>query len=300
VRLCSDSQFRKPRTHECDNKNSAKTEIGEGARLIDVWLLDLAGLVASFTFLGYSSWRDIVSREVPDQVWILFYPVALAMITVRLVTQTNSWPLISLSIGSAVLLSLVLPHLRLWGGADAKAFICLAIMNPLVPALDGGFLGIANPLFPLVVFSNAYIASLASILYPIQRNLRSHPFNRLFDGLKGETRFHKIAAFLTGYRVSIRELESKPFLYLLESVSGQGPIARRRFSFDLRIDSNRQRELEEIKAATDSGLLSGTVWASPGLPFLLFITVGLLLSLLLGDVMWYGVSRAMQSIARPG
>jgi preflagellin peptidase FlaK len=237
---------------------------------------------------------------VPDQVWLLFYPAALAMITVRLIVQTDSWPLISLSIGSAVLVSLVLPYLRLWGGADAKAFICLAIMNPLVPVFDGGFLGIANPLFPLVVFSNAYIASLTSILYPVQSNLRTRPFNRLFDGLEGETRLRKIAAFLTGYRVSIRELESKSFLYLLESVNGHGPTARRRFNFDLGIDSNRERGLEEIKAAADSGLIGSTVWASPGLPFLLFITVGLLLSLLLGDVVWYGVSSAMQSTPRLG
>ena len=265
--------------------------------MIDVWVLDLIGLLASFTFLGYSSWRDVVSREVPDRVWLLSYPVGFVLIAVRLIVEAGSWPLILLSIASAVALSVALPYLGVWGGADGKGFICLAIMNPLVPVLGGNLLHIVNPLFPLVVFSNGYVASLASMLYPIQRNLRTRRLNGLFDGLEEEGYVRKMAAFLTGYRVSVRELESNPFLFVLESVHRRESTVERRFNFDLRIDSDRQRQLGEIKAARDSGLLNGTVWASPGLPFLLFVTIGLLLSVLFGDIVWYAVSALMRSIA---
>ena len=186
-----------------------------------VLTLDFIGLLASFSFLGYSSWRDILSREVPDRVWLVSYPVGLALIAVRLVVETSSWMLILISVASAIALSVVLPYLGLWGGADGKGFICLALMNPMIPAFGEGFSHIVNPFFPLVVFSNAYIASLASMLYPIQRNLRALPTRGLFEGLEDERFLRKMAAFLTGYRVQVRELESRPFLFLLESVDHQ-------------------------------------------------------------------------------
>jgi preflagellin peptidase FlaK len=265
-------------------------------RLTDVLTLDLIGLLASFTFLGCSSWSDIVSREVPDRVWLVSYPVGIVLIAVRLIVETSSWMLILISVASAVALSVVLPYLGLWGGADGKAFICLALMNPMIPALGESFSHIVNPFFPLVVFSNAYIASLASMLYPIQRNLRALPTHELFEGLEDERFLRKVAAFLTGYRVQVRELESKPFLFLLESVDHQGSTPRRHFIFDLRVDSDRRKELADIKAAVDSGLLRGTVWASPGLPFLLFVTVGLGLSVLFGDIVWRALSALVHYV----
>lgn len=265
--------------------------------MVDVWALDLIGLSASFTFLGYSSWRDIVSREVSDRVWLLSYPVGLVLLAARLIVQTSSWMVILLSVLGAVALSMALPYLGVWGGADSKAFICLALMNPLIPSLGENPPHVVNPLFPLVVFSNAYIASLASVLYPIQRNLRARRMHELFEGLEHERFLRKVAAFFTGYRVPVGELESKPFLFLLEFVDRQGSTIERHFKFQLRVDSDRQKELADLKAAVDSGLVSGTVWTSPGLPFLLFLTAGLGLSVLFGDVVWRGLSAAAQYVA---
>lgn len=264
--------------------------------MADIWVIDVIGLAASFLFLAYSSWKDILTREVPDEVWLVAYPVGLVLIAVRLIVQTSSWWLILLSVASVIVISLVLSYLRLWGGADAKGFICLAIMNPLVPALGGSLSHIVDPLFPLVVFSNSYIASLASVVYPIKRNLQTRPLHELFAGLETESLPHKMVAFLTGYRVSVGELESKTYLFPLESIDRQGSTLRRRFKFGLSVDSDRPKELGEIKALADSGLLHGTVWVSPGLPFLLFITLGLALSLLLGDIVWYAVSALIHSI----
>lgn len=264
--------------------------------LIDIWTLDVIGLLVSFLFLGYSSLKDFISREVPDRVWLIFYPVGLLLIAVRLIVQTSSWFLILLSVASGAAVSVALSWLGLWGGADTKAFICLAMMNPLIPRLDGYLLHIVNPLFPLVVFSNSYVASLVSIVYPIKRNLQTHPLGQLFHGLETESSLHKAAAFLTGYRVPVAELESKPFLFPLESVDSQGSNLRRRFRFELSVSSDRQKELEEIKAVVDSGLLRGTVWATPGLPFLLFVTLGLAFSVLFGDIVWYAVSALIHSV----
>lgn len=263
--------------------------------MIDVLTLDVIGLAASLAFLIYSSWRDIVSREVSDRVWMIFYPVGLALTAIRLTVQTGSWLQILLSVAVTVAISLALPFLGLWGGADGKGFICLALMNPLIPSL-GNLSRIADPFFPLVVFSNAYVASLVSMLYPIQRNLRMRRQHGLFEGLEHESYLHKATAFVTGYRVPIDELESKPHLFLLESIHQREPTARRLFQFDPRVDSDRGKELAEIKKAADSGLLRGDIWVSPGLPFLVFVTLGLGISLLFGDVVWNFISALTHAI----
>jgi preflagellin peptidase FlaK len=262
--------------------------------LIDVLTLDVAGLLASFTFLIYSSWSDIKSREVSDRVWLIFYPVGFVLTAIRLFVQTGVWVLILVSLLSTVAISLLLPYLGFWGGADGKGFICLALMNPLIPALDGNLSHIIDPFFPLVVFSNAYVVSIASIVYPIQRNLRECLRGMLFEGFEHESFLHKLTAFLTGYKVRIDELESKPHLFLLESVC-QGSTVRRRFEFDPRINFDRSRELAEIRAA-GSGLVGRGVWVSPGLPFLIFVTLGWGISLLFGDVVWSFVLAVMHAI----
>ena len=265
--------------------------------MIEVYTLDVAGLVASFTFLTYSSWSDIKIREVSDRVWLIFYPVGFMLMAVRLVVQTNAWVLILASLVSTIVISLLLPYLGFWGGADGKGFICLALMNPLIPALGGNLSNIVDPFFPLVVFSNAYVASLASIVYTMQRNVRECRRAMLFKGFEHESFLRKLAAFLTGYKVPIDELESKPHLFLLESVRWQESTARRRFEFDPRINSDRSRELAEIRAA-GSGLLRGGVWISPGIPFLVFVTLGLGISLLFGDIVWSFVSVLIQTLSR--
>jgi len=214
-----------------------------------------------------------------------------------LIVQSGPRLLILLSVTAAVVLSLALVYLGIWGGADGKGFICLAIMTPLIPTLGGNLSHIVDPFFPLVVFSNAYIASLAAILYAIQRNLRTHPFRALFEGFEGESRSRKAAAFLTGYRVTVEDLESKTFLFPLESVGQERQTPRRRFKFRVRVDSDPREDLKEIKAAVDSGMLHGTIWVSPGLPFLVFVTAGLGLSVLIGDVVWSAVSAVMHIVA---
>ena len=258
--------------------------------MIDAWMLDVIGLLAGFGFLTYSSWKDIISREVPDQVWFFSYPVALMLLTGRLIIQASSWVLIVVSIASALVLGLVLAFLGLWGGADAKGFICLTIMNPLVPML-GWYAPPVNPLFPLTVFSNAYITSLVVVFYAIQRNLRTTPLSGLFNGLEAETPVRKIAAFLSGYRVPVEDaLNPKSFLFPLEYVDQQTSTIRRRFAFGLRIDPDPEKKLAGIRAAVNSGALRGTVWASPGLPFLVFMTVGFVVSVLFGDIVWRTIS----------
>ena len=118
-----------------------------------------------------------------------------------------------------------------------------------------------------------------------------------FEGLEDESYLHKVTAFITGYQVPIDELETRPHLFLLESVQMQGSTVRRRFEFDPRVDLDRSKELAKIKSAADLGLIRGGIWVSPGLPFLVFLTSGWGLSLLFGDVLWSFIAASMRAIA---
>jgi len=259
--------------------------------LIDVQALDIIGLLASFMFLGYSSRRDIASREVPDRVWFFSYPIGILLFAARLIGDVSSWTFASLSLLTAITISIALLYLGLWGGADGKAFVCLALMNPQTPTFAVNLLRVVDPLFPLVVFSNAYIASLACVLYCAQRNVRAR--HRLFENLEDESYLPKITAFLTGYRVRFVELESKSFLFPLESIRSEGSVLRRHFKLEMRIDTDREKELREIKEAFGSELPSATVWVTPGIPFLVFVTAGLALSVLVGDIVWHAVATLL-------
>jgi preflagellin peptidase FlaK len=268
--------------------------------LVDVWMLYLIGLLSSFVFLSFSSWKDVMTREVTDRVWLLFYPAGLMLLATRFFTQTDSLLPIVLSVAGAFAISIAWPYLGLWGGADSKAFLCLAIMNPLTPSLDPRMPHILDPFFPLVVFCNAYVASLASILYAVLRNLRTRPLHTLFDGLQREGRLRKLAAFLTGYRIPVDELESKSFLFPLETVRWQGSRFTRHFKFQFDVNTDPQKEFTQIIAARDSGLLHDAVWVSPGLPFLLFMTAGLTLALIVGDMVWHVVWAVLSFAGAPG
>ena len=44
--------------------------------------------------------------------------------------------------------------------------------------------------------------------------------------------------------------------------------------------------VERLSNAVDAGKIDSYVWATPGLPMLIFITAGLIVALVFGDVVW--------------
>jgi len=56
-------------------------------------------------------------------------------------------------------------------------------------------------------------------------------------------------------------------------------------------DENREEIVERIIKARDEGKIQNMVWATPGLPMLIFITIGLVLALTMGDIVWIIISQ---------
>jgi len=51
-------------------------------------------------------------------------------------------------------------------------------------------------------------------------------------------------------------------------------------------DEGRDEVVERLSKAAQEGKIDERVWATPGLPMLIFVTVGLILALSLGDIVW--------------
>jgi preflagellin peptidase FlaK len=55
-------------------------------------------------------------------------------------------------------------------------------------------------------------------------------------------------------------------------------------------DEGRNEIVERLSNAVKNGKIDDFVWATPGLPMLIFVTIGFIVALLFGDIVWLLVS----------
>lgn len=155
------------------------------------------------------------------------------------------------------------------GGADAKALICISILMPYYPVLYGlpligleaQFLDVTSVLFPfaLVVLLNASILFLFSPLIFLFYNIK-----------RGDVKFPQC---LVGYRVDINQVPR--FTWLMERVE-DGELKRSVFP------KKSRNKRENIRRLKEYGLKN--VWVTPQIPFIVPLTLGFLISFVVGNV----------------
>lgn len=252
-------------------------------------MLEAARIVLALSFFAYASWADWKSREVTNSVWIVLAPIAFALTTVQFVLfSPELFVNYALSFGITSGLAVVLFYLGAFGGADAKALMCLALALPVFPTnlLSGSFF--ISPLFPLTVFSNAVVLAAFTVMYVILRNLLwlARKGSGLFAGFEKESIGRKLLVLVTGYKVDVASLEKSGHMFPLEDIvtTGSGEDGRRLMAFPK--DETQEAIVARIVSAAKQGKLKDDVWATPGLPLLIFITAGLIIALVFGDIVW--------------
>jgi preflagellin peptidase FlaK len=179
---------------------------------------DLLRLVAVPAF-AWAAWRDVRTRRVPNRTW---YPLAALGAVLLAVEFAGRLPLgpgdrlfllqVAIGVGFVVPLSYAFWRVGGFGGADAKAFMTLAVLFPTYPAfyLPGHTLplvGTAVGVFSMTILTNTVLlgasyplalglanlargeASPAMVLarrVPVERVERLH--GRLFESRTGPTR----------------------------------------------------------------------------------------------------------------
>ena len=259
-------------------------------------LFDVVQVAVSLAFLVYASWRDYEAREVSNRVWAIYAPVAVVFSLAELILfDASRLPLFGISVGLTVGLAFLLFYSGGFGGADSKALMCIALALPFAPdrlfapILAGAVSPISQFIFPLTIFSNAVLFAAASGIYMVMRNLVWHKKNgkKMFIGtLADESLWKKIIVLITGYKVAVLKLKDKWHVFPLEDVEDDsvGPLKRKLVVVPR--DEGRDEIVERLSSAVKAGKIDAFVWATPGLPMLIFITLGLIVALVFGDIVW--------------
>lgn len=222
-------------------------------------------------------------------VWAILAPSALALTAFQFLMFTPELLYIyALSFIVTSAFALILFYVGAFGGADAKALMCISLALPVYPTNLLQSYGFVSPLFPITIFTNAVLLAAISVVYALLRNLlwKSRNKKGLFEGLEKESFGRKALTLLCGYKVKTAELEKGGYLYPLEDVYVTETRESRRKLLVFPKDEERKEIMERLLKATDEGKLENEVWATPGLPMLIFITLGLIVALAYGDIVW--------------
>ncbi len=241
--------------------------------------MDVYRVVFSLLILAYACYSDIRKRSVSNIVWLVMVGVGIAFAGYYTIVQGMSFliPLIfSATFTGAA--SYIFFRLGLFGAADAKALICIAVLfttQPRFIILSHQFplFDISVPVgfpFALIVLLNAAVLALAVPISFFFRNLHS----------LGLREFMRNAAMcFVGYRVNIDGLRSDRFARLTHTYEEIDDHLTRRYSLGgtpLNSDT-----VQRMKAYHREEKIAAEVWVTPELPFILFIALGFLASCLL-------------------
>ena len=250
-------------------------------------LFDGLRVVVCIGFLLWASYHDYMSREVPNRVWKLFLPVAIIFCIFDLYYEGFIFSYITqvgVSVAISVVVFILIFYLGFYGGADAKALICLSIAIPLTPQLGVFPLWGNLPLFPLSILNNTLVLSIATFPYALISNTlwKVRSKEPLFKGLESEPLRRKLFALL--FCVRRRKSELKTYDTIAERIET--------------IEGNRIRKIKVSWRVTEEGdekidfeSLPESVFVDFSLPMLLFITAGFIVSLIVGDLIFWVVGK---------
>ena len=227
-------------------------------------ILDIIRFLSGLIILSYASYTDIRTRRASNILWIILGSIGGIILLVQYFTigfgdKTMHLIFIPIMIG----LVFVLFQLRLiFGGADAKALMAIAILVPLQPTI--GQLPVwGESLMPAswAIFSNSIILFLfipiGMFFYNIVKRNIKLPY-----------------AFL-GYMMSIDKAREK-FVWPLEKlVDGKRKFAYMPKNFDANDDFS-EFEKHNIKE----------IWVTPKIPFMIPLLLGFIFLFIFGDILY--------------
>jgi hypothetical protein len=112
---------------------------------------------------------------------------------------------------------------------------------------------------------------------------KKHSAKMFPDALAQESIGKKMLVLITGYKMSISQLQAKWHLFPMEDIAAED--AKRKLVVIPR-DEGRDQIVGRLSDAADNQKIERYVWATPGLPMLIFVTLGLLVAVFFGDLVW--------------
>lgn len=218
---------------------------------------------------------DLRKGQVEKRLWFLILVVGLGVFIYLILTIGSEKPFLQLMlIPTIVLIAYALYYLRLlFGGADAKSMMTIAVIAPFYPAIYNLplYTSFAKEFwpFPIVILTNGLILSLGIPLAYFFYNLG-----------RGDIGFPQ--CFL-GYRVELKKVKNS-FVWLMERVVDEEHVLVLFPKKEIDVD-------EEVRKLEERGIEH--VWVTPKIPFMVPLTVGYFFAFILGDIMYYLVSLSL-------
>lgn len=222
-------------------------------------------ILVAGAMLLLTSYLDLKRREVPDKVWLIFGGAGVALQAYEIQSGESSWFYLAIALVLATVIGMGIFIIGLYGGADGKALVVLALLVPYFAPRVGIY-----PVAPLIVLTNGV---LLSMLLPVGlivfNSIRVVRGEDIFAGFS-EPFHRKILAAFLGYRS-----RSKPrdFQFSMERKMAEPPsdgqLQTKKFDFTL-----MQDDFETTPGA----------WVTPGIPLLVFFTAGYFVLLFYGDL----------------
>jgi preflagellin peptidase FlaK len=225
-------------------------------------LLDLSRLLVGILILTYASISDIKTRRASNLLWIIMGTIGGILLIIQYLTIGFDNLIQLIFIPIMIALMYVLFQLRLlFGGADAKAVMALAILVPIQPTIIGLPLW-GNSFMPYswVIFSNALILFLCIPLSLLIYNI-----------FKKDTEFPHC---ILGYKMKI-EKAKQSFVWPLEKIKD----GKRKFSY---MPKNNNVD-SQLKIFEKQGIKE--IWVTPKVPFMIPLLASFLVSFFLGDIL---------------
>jgi preflagellin peptidase FlaK len=229
--------------------------------VVDAAVLNIIRLLTGTFLLTYASYTDIKTRRAANILWVIMAVIGGILLIVQYVWVgfENVWYFVFIPI--MIALMYVFFQMRLlFGGADAKALMALAILVPIQPVVEP--LPIWRSFMPgsWIIFANAVILFLLIPLSLLVYNIAKRNL--------------KFPNCLLGYVMRVEDAKQR-FVWPLEKIKdGKRKLMYMPKTFD--VD-------EELKEFEELGITD--IWVTPKIPFMIPLLAGFLASFLLGDIL---------------
>lgn len=227
--------------------------------------LDITRLIVGLAILSYASYTDIKTRKASNILWLIMGSVGAILLIIQYFSigfgdKTNYLIFIPIMIA----LMYVLFQLRLiFGGADAKALMAIAILVPLEPAIS------QFPIWNGSVMPSSWFIFSNSILIFLFIPLSLLIFN-------AAKRNAKFPYCVLGYKMSINKARER-FVWPLEKIVN----GKRKFVY-MPKDFDIDKELNEFEK---NGI--NDIWVTPKIPFMIPLLFGFICAFIIGDLLFY-------------
>ena len=229
-------------------------------------LTKLLRFIIVLGFLLYACKLDLKSRIVPNKVWKYMLLTSLPLTILELLLAKYSvgvFIIAAVQLAIVFALAYILYIIGAFGGADAKALMCLAVIFPTYPSYNGFplFTGFS---FSFAVLANSALAAPFLLIAMFLRNLAREGIGNM----RGNVFY-----YFVGYRVRVSKIPK--FHNLLEYINEKGEFVRAKKAVepnDRLIAALKKRNIEYV-------------WVTPALPFIVFMTAGYIVAFFIGDLL---------------